>query len=356
MIEAHFENIRNLIRSNISITQSEIKIAVAWFTQRELFSEVLGALNRGVDVSMIIIKDFINCGMYGLPLQQFVEAGGHLHFVSDRSWTMHNKFCLFDNNLVITGSYNWTYSAETRNAENVILTDDNSVCQDYNNYFTRLWEESQEESQMPLIEISSEDVIKDFSTIHDEIDAMLRDEIIPTGNALEVLKEAKSKADSKLATVERPIMPSLQPNKQIAKKESVIPQPVYFDGYQLKPGERLLMKTLSLPLAFGSITLVERGSRLPIRNISITLENVDTISDKKQELVLDKWPSYGIGSVFLFSFEELPLLPAGKVKVKAGMSISKDGALSFYAVCTNTGERKRAEIQLIEGEDFIIGK
>ena len=32
MIEAHFENIRNLIIDNIRASKSEIKIAVAWFT------------------------------------------------------------------------------------------------------------------------------------------------------------------------------------------------------------------------------------------------------------------------------------------------------------------------------------
>lgn len=340
MIEAHFENIRNLIRSNISVAQSEIKIAVAWFTQRELFSEVLGALNRGVDVSMIIIKDFINCGMYGLPLQQFVEAGGQLHFVSDRSWTMHNKFCLFDNNLVITGSYNWTYSAETRNAENVILTDDNSVCQDYNNYFTRLWEESQEESQMPLIEISSEDVIKDFSTIHDEIDAMVKNEIIPASHALKVLEEAKAIVSDKVATVKRPIMPSLTP--------------VYYGNEPLKPGESVLLKSIALRLSNGNLGLVEHGERLPFSKGNIIVVNEE--GDTNEEFIIDTWSGSTWNSLTLLRFEDLPPMPDGRIKFKASLSISKNGILSFSAFCNYNGQTKKEEIQLIEGEDYIVGK
>ncbi len=33
---------------------------------------------------------------------------------------MHNKFCIIDNDLVITGSYNWTFKARM-NDENVIV-------------------------------------------------------------------------------------------------------------------------------------------------------------------------------------------------------------------------------------------
>jgi len=355
MIEAHFENIRNLIRSNIRSTQSDIKIAVAWFTQKELFAEVLESLNRGVHVSMIIIKDFINCGMYGLPLQRFVDSGGKLHFVSDRSWTMHNKFCLFDGSLVITGSYNWTYSAETRNAENVILTDDSSVCHDYNDYFTRLWDSSQEELQVPLIEVSSEDVIKNFSTIYDEIDAMVKNEIIPTNHALEVLRTAKSNVSAKIATIGRPIMPSLTP--------------VYFEGEPLKPGVSVLLKTLSMPYANGKEWIfAKQGEKLP-RYSNASLCNAEDISDNSENAVIScEMKKYyeenngyftietNLSTIEILEFDKLPCLPKGKVRFKGHVEISKSGLVSISIYCHNTKETKKEEIQLVEGEDFIIGK
>ncbi len=34
---------------------------------------------------------------------------------------MHNKFLIIDYNFVLTGSYNWTDSASTKNQENVIV-------------------------------------------------------------------------------------------------------------------------------------------------------------------------------------------------------------------------------------------
>ena len=37
---------------------------------------------------------------------------------------MHHKFMVVDGHTVLTGSYNWTRSAETRNEENLVVLDD----------------------------------------------------------------------------------------------------------------------------------------------------------------------------------------------------------------------------------------
>ena len=56
---------------------------------------------------------------------------------------MHNKFMVTGNNGVQTGSFNYSSSAEKRNAENVLVIRSNlSVSQQYQNEFNRLWAES----------------------------------------------------------------------------------------------------------------------------------------------------------------------------------------------------------------------
>lgn len=56
---------------------------------------------------------------------------------------MHNKFIVTGNNGVQTGSFNYTSSAEKRNAENaLIIRDDSLPSQKYQNEFNRLWAES----------------------------------------------------------------------------------------------------------------------------------------------------------------------------------------------------------------------
>ncbi len=50
---------------------------------------------------------------------------------------MHHKFALIDDK-VWTGSYNWTWSANYRNQENVIITDDVSAVSRFEKQFDRL--------------------------------------------------------------------------------------------------------------------------------------------------------------------------------------------------------------------------
>ncbi len=371
MIEAHFENIRNLIIDNIRASKSEIKIAVAWFTQRQLYDAVLEALERDVKVSLIMMKDFINCGIYGLPLQSFVDKGGNLHFVTNRGWTMHNKFCLFDNSMVISGSYNWTYSAETRNAENVIATDDDNVCSHFDDYFNRLWEESFAEETIPIVEISSEEVIQDFSFIHDELEAMVKNDRAPR-DAIDNLKKTKDDADAEVAKIAKPIMPLGKAREHVSEKENnlrqIIIEPVYFDGNPIKPGECVLLKTISMPFASGrEWVFAKRGDTLPKssnRNLCNAVDlteknegNVICCNLKKyiEETIFDATIETYLNESELLRIENLPCLPKNKCRFKGRVDISKSGLLTFSVYCYTTKERKNTEIQLIEGEDFIIG-
>ena len=50
--------------------------------------------------------------------------GGILRTAPADKGFLHHKFCVIDRETVITGSYNWTYYAETRNLENIIIFHD----------------------------------------------------------------------------------------------------------------------------------------------------------------------------------------------------------------------------------------
>jgi phosphatidylserine/phosphatidylglycerophosphate/cardiolipin synthase-like enzyme len=51
---------------------------------------------------------------------------------------MHHKFCVIDNQVVLTGSYNWTTNAETRNDENVTVQKDPESATKYSLEFNKL--------------------------------------------------------------------------------------------------------------------------------------------------------------------------------------------------------------------------
>ncbi len=52
---------------------------------------------------------------------------------------MHHKFAIFDGRLLVTGSYNWTGSAEAANFENALFLDDPGLVGRYAARFERLF-------------------------------------------------------------------------------------------------------------------------------------------------------------------------------------------------------------------------
>ena len=51
---------------------------------------------------------------------------------------MHDKFCVIDNQLVITGSYNWSDNAEFKNDENITIEKDPNQASSFSEEFRRL--------------------------------------------------------------------------------------------------------------------------------------------------------------------------------------------------------------------------
>lgn len=118
--EVYFSGIRQKLLQELNEAKKTIFVAVAWFTNDDLFGMLCMKLKQGVKVELIIINDYINNWEFGLPFQTFVDLGGKL-YLSEYPSIMHHKFCLIDNETIFNGSYNWTYYAEMRNNENCML-------------------------------------------------------------------------------------------------------------------------------------------------------------------------------------------------------------------------------------------
>lgn len=62
--------------------------------------------------------------------------------VDDGSQLMHNKFCVIDNNIVWTGSFNPTENGDKKNNNNVIIFYSKLLAENYKNEFEELWNEN----------------------------------------------------------------------------------------------------------------------------------------------------------------------------------------------------------------------
>ncbi|MBD5276219.1 MAG: hypothetical protein HDS30_00950 [Bacteroides sp.] len=138
MIEHYSSRIQNAIQRELFKATQSIKLAVAWFTNDLLFQPLLLKLAQGVSVEVILNDDVINrTGENSLDFSVFVQNGGILRWnSSDR--LMHDKFCIIDDEIVIFGSYNWTFKAEFNEESITIAKNERSTLDFYQKKFSKL--------------------------------------------------------------------------------------------------------------------------------------------------------------------------------------------------------------------------
>ena len=109
-VAAHFEEIQEQIIEQIESARFLIWIAVAWFTDKQIFRNLVAKKNQGVNVQLIIIDDETNKNS-GINYENEFETYRIPAFGKYNN-IMHNKFCIVDLRTVINGSYNWTNKAQ----------------------------------------------------------------------------------------------------------------------------------------------------------------------------------------------------------------------------------------------------
>ena len=141
MIKHYSQNIQNVIQRELFAAKKSIKICVAWFTNDLLFQPLILKLNMGVKVELILNKDEINLSdSNDVDFDQFVANGGCLYWnTTDK--LLHHKFCIIDDRVVITGSYNWTNKAEYNYEDITVCTEDSESINHYQKIFDKLSQE-----------------------------------------------------------------------------------------------------------------------------------------------------------------------------------------------------------------------
>lgn len=117
-----FEDIKKIIIEELNKAINTIYVCVAWFTDDELRDVLLAKLRDGIDVRVITYHDGVN-NKNGVDFQ----AIPHIERRAKRGGIMHRKYCIIDNHVTISGSYNWTDNASEHNEENI------QIIQDWNN-------------------------------------------------------------------------------------------------------------------------------------------------------------------------------------------------------------------------------
>lgn len=131
-------DLRSLISKEIARAEIEVNVAVAWFTDVQLFNALLAAAGRGVQVNLIVTNSDINHNSMN-DYAQLVSAGGYFATFGSDKQLMHMKFCVIDGITVISGSANWTYSAFDKHREEItIVQDSQERAQQFNEQFNNI--------------------------------------------------------------------------------------------------------------------------------------------------------------------------------------------------------------------------
>lgn len=171
--EALFENIAIRIQEEIQKAQKSIYIAVAWFTNRNIFEKLIIKAREGCMIHIIISNDAINNNS-SIDFEQLQRHNGKIYKIGNGNTDlMHNKFCVIDYSTVITGSYNWSYKAEN-NFENIIVNyNDPSLAEQFVNEFIQIKnkyypDEPKTENDFPLEKIIKRlEILKNFIILED---------------------------------------------------------------------------------------------------------------------------------------------------------------------------------------------
>ncbi|MDF4592846.1 phospholipase D-like domain-containing protein [Vibrio parahaemolyticus] len=127
-VEAYFEDIEDEIIRVLRSSKNSVRICVAWISGK-IYTPILDDLaNRGVTVELVYDNNSTNL-RHGVPFSKKYTT----YAIDTRlsSSLMHNKFCIVDDEILITGSYNWSNKAKDSFENIVVIRNEFELIKDF---------------------------------------------------------------------------------------------------------------------------------------------------------------------------------------------------------------------------------
>ncbi len=136
------DNVESILIARINNAQEKIHAAVFMFTNSTIADALIAAKKRGIDICIITDRSCIeskfgkirDLAAHDIAISVFNPPSSANRYCTP---IMHHKFALIDD-IVWTGSFNWTKSATNINQENVIISTNKSVYDRYAAQFDEL--------------------------------------------------------------------------------------------------------------------------------------------------------------------------------------------------------------------------
>ncbi len=131
-----------LVVKTVSEAKESICVAAYSFTSQPIADALIAAHDADVELKVVLDK---SQRRQKRSLFHYLEESGVPTRINDHYAIMHNKFMVIDDKVLQLGSFNYTKSAEKRNAENVlVIRNDQRVIDNYAAQCKKLWDEAEE--------------------------------------------------------------------------------------------------------------------------------------------------------------------------------------------------------------------
>lgn len=135
-IDMEFSKLKERIITEIRKCEISIDIAVAWLSDEEICKELITVAEKGIKVRVLMVDCTSNKASI-IKSNDLIETVFAPEFGKYNKNYMHNKFCIFDLNTVITGSYNWSSNGNYNN-ENIVIILNEEIAKKFTIQFNKL--------------------------------------------------------------------------------------------------------------------------------------------------------------------------------------------------------------------------
>ena len=135
--------VETAIAEVIAAARQRILVQAYSFTNPLIVQALAEAKSRGVDVIVLLDKSNRN---QKYSAADFTSHSGIETLIDDKHAIAHNKVMIIDDQIVITGSYNFTRAAEKSNAENLVIIESVPIAEKY----LRNWQKHRNHAQRYL--------------------------------------------------------------------------------------------------------------------------------------------------------------------------------------------------------------
>ncbi|WP_182320362.1 phospholipase D family nuclease [Wolbachia pipientis] len=112
------ENCTSLIIDSMDHAKKSVLVQAYQFTSKPIAQSLIRAKKRGIDIRVILDESQVS-SKYSVINELFRQKIPI--YIDYKPAIAHNKIIIVDDSKVITGSFNFTYAAESRNTENLLI-------------------------------------------------------------------------------------------------------------------------------------------------------------------------------------------------------------------------------------------